>query len=84
MAFCALMLPSAMSSGESHFGSLSSLHGVCRALLWARQQKALLSAVESCRGHLYALVRFYSVELLFVAGSVVYQGLVEPSAPLDG
>jgi len=79
------MLPSTMSSGESHFDSLSSLHDVWRSVLWARQQNMqLLGAVESCRGHLYALMCFYSVELLFVAGSVVYQGLVEPSAPLDG
>jgi hypothetical protein len=33
---------------------------------------------------LYALVRFYAVEFLFVAWSVVYEGFVEPSASFDG
>ena len=37
-------------------------------------------AVENSWGHLKALMSLYAVELLFVAGSIVDEGFVEPSA----
>jgi len=42
-----------------------------------------LCAIEGGWCHLYALVRFYPIELLFVARPVMDQRLIEPPAPLN-
>jgi hypothetical protein len=46
-------------------------------------EQALLSAIEKHWCHLDALMRLYSIEFLFVAWSVMYQGFVEPFASFD-
>jgi hypothetical protein len=46
-------------------------------------KKAMFCAVKKSRGHLDALMCFYSIKLLFIAWSIVNQGFVEPSAPFN-
>jgi hypothetical protein len=52
--------------------------------LSAPTKAATHGAIKNCGGHLKALVALHAVELLFVAGSIMHERLVEPSATFDG